>query len=336
VLRPRGLRPGAIIGVVAPSGCVPARAPHRVARGKAFLESLGFRVVLAPHLFAEHRWTAGRPEERAEDLMAFFTDPAVDGIWAAIGGDHSCQLLPHLDWSRIAGNPKVFIGYSDISVLCVALWTMTGLITFHGPALMDEIAEDPEPPAYAVRQLLRVLTRPEPPGPIEPAPSWTDERLEWTTREDLTRPRTYRPSPGWTWLRPGSAKGVLVGGCLSSLQHLRGTRYFPDLRGAIFFWELSEVRPSPAWVDAVLQDYENMGVLEGLAGMLVGRPYGYTDEERRLLREVVLERTARYRFPVIADMDFGHTAPQMTLPVGCRARIDGERRTSSLIEPTVV
>jgi len=268
LLRARALRPGSTIGVIAPSWCGPALAPHRVARGRAFLESLGYRVVLAPHLFERRRWTAGTPEQRAADIMDLFADPGVDGIWAAIGGDHSCQFLPHLDWSRIAAHPKVFIGYSDVTVLNVAIWTMTGLVTFNGPALMDEIAEYPAPPPYAVRQLRRVLTEPSAPGTVEPAAEWSEERLDWISREDLTRPRAYRPAPGWTWLRPGTAEGVLVGGCLASLQHLRGTPCFPraaELSGAILFWELSDGRPDAAWVDGVLQDYENMGVVSTAA-----------------------------------------------------------------------
>lgn len=338
MIRPRALRPGSTVGVVAPSWCGPAVAPHRVERGKAFLESLGYRVRLAPHLFARTGWTAGMPKERARDLMGFFTDDGVDAIWAAIGGDHACQLLPHLDWSLIAAHPKVHIGFSDITVLNVAIWAMTGLVTFNGPALMDEIAECPAPPEYAVRALQRVVGTAAPAGAVEPAAAWTEERLDWTTGADLARARAYRPSKGWTWLRGGRAEGVLVGGCLDSLQHLRGTPYFPraaDLAGAILFWETSEDKPSPEWVDGVLQDYENMGVLAQLGGMLVGRPYGYSDAEKGVLREVILDRTRRYRFPIVTDMDFGHTAPQMTLPVGCRARIDGDGRTFAIVEAAV-
>lgn len=336
--RPSALRSGSTIGVAAPSWCGPAVAPHRVERGRAFLESLGFRVVFAPHLFDRRGWTAGTPEQRAQDLMDFFTDPRIDGIWAAIGGDHACQLLPYLDWSRIADNPKVFIGYSDVTVLNVAIWTTTGMVTFNGPSLMDEIAEYPAPPEYAVRWVQRVLTEPSPPGIVHPAAAWTDEWRDWGTKADLTRGRTYQPSEGWTWLRSGVAEGTLVGGCLQSLQHLRGTPYFPrreQWRDAIFFWEIGEEKSSPEWVDGVLQDYENMGVLRQVGGMLVGRPYGYSAEDRALLRQVILERTRRYTFPIVTDMDFGHTAPQMTLPLGCRARMDADGRTFSIAEAAV-
>ena len=128
---------------------------------------------------------------------------------------------------------------------------------------------------------------------------------------------------------------MLIGGCIESLQHLRGTRYWPDWTGAILFVETSEEKPSPAEVDGILMDYENMGVFDQLAGLLVGRPMLYTDEERQALREVVLARTRRFDFPIIADMDFGHTAPQMTLPIGCRAVIDGDAHLFEIVEGAV-
>jgi len=128
---------------------------------------------------------------------------------------------------------------------------------------------------------------------------------------------------------------VLIGGCLESLQHLRGTRFWPDWEGAIFFFETSEGKPSPSKVDGILMDYENMGVLEKLRGLLVGRPMKYSETERRQLREVILERTRRYTFPIITDMDFGHTAPQFTIPIGVRARIDTEQERFEIVEAAV-
>jgi len=108
---------------------------------------------------------------------------------------------------------------------------------------------------------------------------------------------------------------------MESLQHLRGTRYWPDLDGAILFLETSEEVPSLAWIDAVLQDYDNMGVFAQLAGLLFGRAFRYTNAEKAGLHALLLERTRRYSFPIVADADFGHTAPQFTLPVGCRGEI---------------
>ncbi|HYO97978.1 MAG TPA: hypothetical protein VER33_25920, partial [Polyangiaceae bacterium] len=170
---------------------------------------------------------------------------------------------------------------------------------------------------------------------VLPALHWTEEMLDWGTKADLERPRALSASNGWSWLREGVGEGPLIGGCLESLQHLRGTRFWPDWSGAIFFFETSEEKPSPATVDGMLMDYENMGVFEQLRGMLIGRPMHYSEEEKRQLREIILERTARYSFPIVSDMDFGHTSPQLTLPLGCRARIDSQARAFELLEAGV-
>ena len=126
-----------------------------------------------------------------------------------------------------------------------------------------------------------------------------------------------------------------MGGALESLQHLRGTRYWPEWAGALLFLEIGEPVTKPETVDAILADYENMGVFDHIRGLLFGRPSGYAPEERRALREVILARTARYDFPVVADMDFGHTTPMFTLPVGCRAVLDGEDQRFAILEAAV-
>ena len=113
--------------------------------------------------------------------------------------------------------------------------------------------------------------------------------------------RSGQASSGWTWLKEGSAEGFLVGGCLESMQHLRATPYWPDLDGAILFLETSEEKPEPERVDGILMDYENMGVFERIRGLLFGRPMYYELEEREQLREVILERTAGYDFPVVSS-----------------------------------
>jgi len=176
----------------------------------------------------------------------------------------------------------------------------------------------------------------EPVGQVEPSAWWTEEELDRGEREDQTRARSGRASSGWTWLKEGSGEGFLVGGCLESMQHLRATPYWPDLDGAILFLETSEEKPELERVDGILIDYENMGVFERIRGLLFGRPMCYEPEEREQLREVILERTAGYDFPVVVDMDFGHTSPMLTLPVGCRALVDANRERFEIVEPAVV
>jgi muramoyltetrapeptide carboxypeptidase len=335
-VKPTRLRPGDVIGVVAPSAPGPARFPHRLERGVAFLESQGYNVTVAPHVYGQYGHVSGTPEERAEDIIEMFRAQEVRAIIAAIGGDHSCHLLPLLDWAVIRQNPKVFMGFSDVTVLNLAIHHETGLITFNGPMIMSDLGEFPKPPGYTVDHMARAIARPEPIGAIAPSTDWTEEFLDWGQKLDLTRPREFRASPGWTWLKEGRAHGPLAGGCFESLQHLRGTPFWPDLDGAILFLETSEEAPSPAWVDAALQDLENMGVFGRIAGLLYGRPLGYTAEQRDELRSVLLERTRRYSFPIVTDMDFGHTAPQMTLPIGAQAEVDTRERRFAVVEAAVI
>lgn len=334
-MKARRLLKGDAIGISAPSGWGPGSYPHRVERGVRFLESLGFRVVLGEHVWGRRGYTSGTPEERVADLHRFFSDPSIRAIVSAIGGDHACHLLPLLDFDLIRANPKILLGYSDMTVLNLAIHAQTHLVTFNGPALMSDLAEYPEPLPYTVNHLLRALTQPVPIGPVQPSDAWTEEFLDWGAKADLARPRALRRSFGWIWLKAGKAEGPLVGGCLESLQHLRGSVYWPDLTGAILFLETSELVPTPGWVDAVLQDYENMGVFARLGGLLIGRPYGYSDDQKEELHQVILDRTRRYAFPIVAEMDFGHTAPQLTLPIGCRAQIDSSRHHLAVVEAAV-
>ena len=322
VIRPPRLRQGDVVGVVSPSWGGAGAFPHRVRAGVKHLESLGFRVRLGRHAMNRRGFVSDTAENRVSDLHEMFEDAEIRAIIAATGGDHSCHLLPLLDFGLIRNNPKIFMGYSDITVLNVSIWAKTRTVTFNGPALITDFAEYPRMFDYTERSFLRTLGRAEPPGAIQPSNWWTEEFLDWGAKKDLERPRARQASEGPVWLRPGYAEGTLVGGCIESLQHLRGTEFWPDLAGAILFLETSEEKPSPARVDGMLMDYENMGVFEKISGLLFGRPMRYTPSEKRELYQVILERTEHYELPIVANLDFGHTAPQFVLPIGCRARID--------------
>jgi muramoyltetrapeptide carboxypeptidase LdcA involved in peptidoglycan recycling len=335
IMKPGRLLPGDTIGIVSPSWGGAGAFPQRVEQAIQHIHTLGFQTRLAPHALNQHGHVSDSPENRAQDINQMFADPQVKMILAAIGGDHSCQLLPYLDYNLIQNNPKIFMGFSDITVLNIALWSRTGLGTFNGPALLTDFAEYPRMLAYSEQYFLKVVTDPAPAGIISPSPGWTEEYSHWAASKELERQRSLLPSPGWTWLRAASATGRLAGGCIESLQHLRGTGFWPNWHDVIIFFETSEDKPSPEIVDGILADYENMGVLEQIKGMLVGRPMRYSEQEKRQLHEVILERTRTYHFPIIAEMDFGHTSPQFTLPIGCLAAIDAERRYFEILEGAV-
>lgn len=335
LLKASALRPGDTVGIVSPAWFGGATFVPRARRGIAALEGMGFRVVVAPHAFANAGHVSASAAERASDLHAMFADTAVRAILATIGGDHANQVLPLLDWDLIAANPKVFLGFSDITVLNMALYVKTGLVTFNGPSLLTDWAEFPAMPEESREQALRAICRPLPMGDLAPFPWWTEEFLDWEAGEDTIRERIRQDSTGWRWLRPGRAEGRLLGGCLESLQHLRGTPYWPDVDGAILFLETSEVRPTPEDMDALLMDFENMGVFDGITGLVVARPYGYAPEDVARLDDVIVERVRAWSFPVLAGADVGHTTPLQTLPMGCRALLDAEAGRFSILEAAV-
>lgn len=222
LIKPRVLKPGDTIGIVSPSWFGGPSLVPRAMHGIAMLESLGFRVKVAEHALNNRGHVSDTAENRVADLHAMFEDGNISAILCAIGGDHSNQLLSLIDWERIRANPKIFMGFSDITVLNIAIWLETGLVTFNGPSLMTDWADFPSMPALSRDSALRILGNAAPFGPLPAAVSWTDERLGWASGEDRTRSRSYKPSEGWNWLREGTASGRLVGGCLESLQHLRG------------------------------------------------------------------------------------------------------------------
>ena len=334
--RPRRVRPGDTVAVVSPSFGAVGRWPHRVERATAYLGSLGLKVRVMPNAARSEGWASAPPEARVADVHEAFADDEVAVVLAGIGGNHSNQLLPLLDYDLIRTHPKVFQGYSDITVLHWALARHGGLATFHGPALVPELGEFPEVLPYTDRYLRAAWFGDEAIA-YEPADRWTDELLDWDAKTDLTRPRELRESDGWITIRVGKAKGPLFGGNLEAIcWHVKGSNAWLDPDGAILLLETSEEAPSPAHVDAYLTDLEQLGVFNRAAALLVARPYGYTREHARILWEVIARRTEAAGLPVLANVDAGHTDPMATLPLGAIAEVDAGAQTLRLLEaPTV-
>lgn len=332
MLPPR-VRAGDTVAIVSPSAPAVGRWPHRVERGTRYLESLGLNVRSMPNAAGSRGWVSGTPQERAADLHEAFADPEVAVVLASIGGNHSNELLPLLDWELVRANPKIFQGYSDNTVLHWAFLAHAGLTTFYGPALVSELGEFPGVLPHTDR-FLRAAWFGGEPLRFEPAGVWTDELLDWDLRLDLTRPRELRPSQGWVTVREGAGEGPLLGGCLETIVwHLKGSRTWPgSFAGHILFLETSEEAPSPAHVQAYLTDLRQLGVFDDLAGLVYARPYGYRDDDLPALWDVLAAATEFRGLPVLANVECGHTAPMLTLPLGVRARLDAGARTFVTVE----
>jgi muramoyltetrapeptide carboxypeptidase len=330
--RPRRVRPGDTVAVVSPSFGAVGRWPHRVERATAYLESLGLAVRLTTNAARCDGWASAPPEARAADLHEAFADDEVAVVLAGIGGNHSNQLLPLLDFDLIREHPKVFQGYSDITVLHWAFAKHAGLGTFYGPALVPELGEFPEVLPHTDRYLRAAWLGGEPIA-YEPSPVWTDERLDFDAKADLARGRELRESRGWVTIRSGTAQGPLFGGCLETIcWHVKGSSAWSSPEGAIFLLETSEEAPSPADVDAYLTDLEQLGIFESAAALLVARPYGYTADDSERLWEVVARRTEAAGLPVLANVEAGHADPMLTLPFGAAAEVDAGARRFRLLE----
>jgi muramoyltetrapeptide carboxypeptidase LdcA involved in peptidoglycan recycling len=296
---------------------------------------LGLRIRVMPH---GGQATAGMrvtPQARAEDLHAAFSDPEVDVVLAAIGGDHAVELLPHLDYQLIRANPKLFQGYSDMTVLHWALLKRSGLVTFYGPALLPELGEHPTVLPHT-DNWLRAAWFETAPLRFAPATTWTDEFLDWDQQEDRTRPRALRPSEGWVTIRDGVAEGWLVAGCLETIcRHLKGSPAWLDLQGALLVLETSEEVPPPHQVDAYLAELADAAVFEQICGLVVARPYGYDHDQTLRLWSLVASRAEASGVPALGNVECGHADPMLTLPMGVRARVDATAKQFEALEPAL-
>ena len=346
MIKPRRLRRGSRVAAVSLSWGGPGVFPHRYAAGKRQLqEEFGVVVTETAHALREPEWLARNPRARADDLMAAFADPAVDGIISTIGGSDSIRLLPYLDLSVIRANPKVFLGYSDTTVThCVC--HKAGLVSFYGPSFMAGFAENGGMFPYLVDSVRRTLFDSEPLGRLPPnGEGWTVEHLEWEDPNNQSVRRRLNPCTGWVFhQQEGVIEGRLFGGCVEVLDWLRGTPVFPpadSLDGAVLFLETSEEAPPPEMLRQFVRSLAAMGCLEPLAGVLLGRPGGPIDPAAFPAYADTLCRTVREEYglaelPIVSNLDFGHTDPMLVLPLGVRLRIDSGRRELSILEPAVV
>ena len=316
LIKPARLVPGQTIGIAAPSS--QANDPERVRFALETVESLGFRVRAAEHLYARDGYLAGDDATRSADLNNLYRDDTVDAIFCLRGGYGASRLLPLLDYEAIRANPKIILGYSDITSLLLAIHHLTGQVTFHGP-----IAGQTFTP-YTLAEFKKVLMTPQAPQMLGAAPAF--ERGEGRVEKDNRV----------TTLVPGKVRGRLLGGNLSLVAHLTGTPYMPDLSGALLF--LEDVGETVYAIDRMLTQLWLAGSLQKIAGLVFGkfsemRASGYAQD--RILEEVLAERARTLGLPAISGLMIGHVDDQTTIPLGCLAELDASSGTLCLLEEPV-
>ena len=346
MIKPARLKPGDRIAAVSLSWGGPATYPQRYQIGKRQFEAeFGLKVIEMPHALRSAEWLADNPQARAEDLMQAVTDDSIQGIICTIGGDDSIRTLPFIDIGELSKNPKPFIGYSDATTTHMA-YQKAGVVSYYGPALMAGLAENGGMHRYLVNSMRSVLFSSDPPGIINPnMDGWTVEFLDWGVAEHQDQPRALKPAQPWRWLQgTGVTRGRLMGGCFEAWEWFRGTDYWPAAEQwdeAILFLETSEEGIPANALTRTLRVYAAMGILERLSGILLGRPGGNIDPSTFVAYDEAIIRVIRdeqglVNLPVITHLDFGHTDPIMTLPIGVMAEIDCERQQLRLVESAVV
>lgn len=344
LVKPQALRPGDRVAIVSTSWGGPAVFPHRYEAGKRYLtDAFGLVPVEMAHTLRDAEWLDRNPQARAEDIHAAFADSSIRGIIASIGGDDAIRLIPHIDLGVIADNPKVFLGYSDPTVLHFGC-LKAGLGSFYGPTIMAGFAENGGMHAYAETSLRKAVFQTDVIGEIEAnGEGWTVEHLPWKDPANQSRRRKLTPSTGPRTLQgTGTVQGHLVGGCAEVMEMLKGSDWWPPLdywNGAILFIETSEHAPSAAQMRWWFRNYAAQGILRRLSGIVLGRPGGQTDENYRRDQEAavvrVLNEAGLPHLPVLAELDFGHTDPIATLPYGAMGEIDCARSRLSILQPCV-
>ncbi len=306
ILKPKRLQAGDTIGIVAPAS--PLFPEDKLEKAKAYLQSLGYTVKMGQHIKKMRGYLAGSDDERADDINRMFADKSVKAIFCLRGGYGSPRLLRRLDYNLIRRNPKIFVGFSDITALCCAIFAKTGLITFSGPMLVSDMVS---PDEYSQYHLWRMLTNARRYG-------------------RFINHETHR----LVGLRSGEAKGRLIGGNLSLLTALIGTPYLPNMRKALLYFE--DIGEEPYRIDRMLSQFENAGILEKLSGLIIGQMtdcFEDDDEKPSLTLEEVMDDYLAWwsnGVPVCTNLSYGHTKHKLTLPIGARAKLTVRGRQAKL------
>ncbi|MFZ1518791.1 MAG: LD-carboxypeptidase [Ignavibacteriaceae bacterium] len=315
VIKPKRLKVGDKLAIVAPGSYI---SEEELQDSIKNLNQLGFETTHSKKILLQSGYFAGSDKDRAEDLMEKFSDKSVKGIVCARGGYGCARILPMLDYDIIRANPKVLIGYSDITALLYGIYQKSGLVTFHGPVGTSTFND------YSVDNFKRVLINPERTSLFPNSTSGDDENVY-----------------GVTSIVKGKGKGRLVGGNLSIMVSLIGTEFDVDYSNKIIFIE--EIGEEPYRVDRMLTQMIQTDKLKDAAGVMMGIFRNCEGKQKDpsfsktcTLMEVLQDRLNKLKIPVVYGMSFGHVKDKFTIPFGALAELDADKQTFTLLEKAVI
>jgi len=311
IIKPPRLKKGEVIGLVAPASTPSSN--EKIEKGVHYLEHLGYRVKIGKHVNKVVGYLAGTDEQRASDFNEMLRDRNVKAIFALRGGYGTPRILRLLDYSAARRNPKIIVGYSDLTALQLAMFKKIGLVTFSGPMVSVEMWNAIDP--FTEEHFWRVITSP-------------------TGIGSLTNP----PEEPLKILRTGKASGRLLGGNLSLLASLMGTPFLPNLRRAVLV--LEEVDEAPHRVDRMFAQLMNSGIFKVVSAVVLGKFTDCvpTDPSKPYLtvEQVVDNLAAIVRCPLIANLQYGHIPRKLTIPIGLKVKVDAGKGKLEIPETAVL
>ncbi len=310
-IKPPKLRKGSTIGLVAPAST--PSTEEKVEKGAAYLEQLGYRVKFGEHIRKMHGYLAGTDEERADDFNNMVRDKDVKAIFTIRGGYGTPRILQMIDYRLLKQNPKIIVGYSDITALQLAIFCKIGLVTFSGPMTGVEMWKGMD--LYTEEHFWQLLTSTKKIGVLK---NPNDEPLKI--------------------LKQGKAHGRLLGGNLSMIACLMGTPFLAKLRRSILFIE--DVEEAPHRIDRMLAQLLNAGVLNKLAGLVFGK---FTNcnpsdpsEPHLTIEQMQAEYANKIKCPVVGNFQYGHIPCMLTVPIGLQAMLDSNYNRIEVLENAVI
>lgn len=310
ILKPKGLKEGDTIGLVSPASRLPREKQYDEIAEQ--VKDLGYKVKLGPNSREQYGYLGGHDKQRAEDINAMFADDSIDAIMAFRGGWGSNRILDLIDYELIKKNPKIFIGFSDITSLLLAIYVKTGLITFHGPVGKSDWTD------YTKLNFQRTLS------------------YEQTSLLSIPEKELCEDCRDFYVITTGKATGRLLGGNLSVLTSMMGSDYLPEWKDSILF--LEDVGEDIYRIDRMLTQLKLNGVLDQISGFVFGQ---CTDCERSSKYSLTLEQVFEDHIkplgiPAFSGAMFGHLENMLTLPVGIKAEINAQSGSIILKEPATI
>ena len=355
LIKPPALRQNDLVATVSLSWGGAGILPNRYAQGKKqFEDSFSIRIVEMENTLKSPEELYDDPQLRLADWMAAFQNPDIKAILTNIGGDDTIRLLRYMTDQHvdiIKNNPKIFLGMSDTTAnhfMCFK----AGLSSFYSPALLFGYAENCGIPEYIVENTKKTMFGTAPIGILPEAKEFMIDRLDWFGETNAI-PRSRTVATPWRYIQGSKiAQGRLLGGCAELFNMINGTSLWPELKDwedAILFIETSEGMPPPSFVLYLLRNLGAQGILERINGILFARPggefpqgqelecdkwiAGYSQFDNAILK--ACKEYGRTDLPVVTNMSFGHTVPQVILPMGAMAEINPTTKTVSIIEGAV-